>query len=152
MTKKQETAPWELKELPVAPAEDNSANTDHTKIIRKYYREPIFENDRVCAEINGRTYMIYDIGNLGVSIIAPSFGGFLPGAVHTVTLHLSNTTISLQGTIAHVSPLEASGDCRCGIKFTDLSPKDEQVLEHFLTAHHARLFGGTSSHADLGWD
>lgn len=156
MTKKktghEEPAHWELTELPVAPAGTNPADEDLQKIIRKNYREPIIDDDPVFAEINGRTHRVCDIGNRGLGLIVPCFGGFLAGSLHAVTLHLGKKTISLQGTVTHVSPIEASGECHCGIEFIGLNPEDEHTLQHFLTTHHASLFDKTSLPADPGWD
>jgi hypothetical protein len=157
MTKKksgpEEAAPWELKDLPVAPAGANLADAiDLQKIIRKNYREPILDDDTVYAEIDGRTHRVCDVGNRGLGLIVPSLGGFLTGTPYSVTLHAGGNTIALRGKVTHISPSETSGECHCGIEFVDLSKKDEQALHHFLTTHHARLFGGTSRPADLGLD
>lgn len=147
-----ETVRWELTELPVAPAGTKPANADLPKIIREKYREPIVADDQIYVEINGRNYRICDIGNRGLGITIPSFGGFLAGSVHTVMLHIDGKTISLQGIVTHVSPLENSGESHCGIEFIGMSQDDGQILQNFLTAHHARLFGETSRSVDLGRD
>ena len=143
---------WELKDLPAAATGHKPAGADLSEIIREKYREPIVADDQIYAEINGRNHRISDIGNRGLGIIIPSFGGFLAGSVHSVTLHIDGKIISLQGIVAHVSPHESSGECHCGIEFIGMSQKDEQILQNFLTTHHARLFGETSRSADLGRD
>ncbi len=154
MTKKksgtEETAPWELTDLPVAPAGANPADADLQKIIRKNYREPILDDDTVCAEIDGRIHRVCDVGSRGLGLIVPSLGGFLAGAPHSVTLHIGDNTIALRGKVTHISPSETSGECHCGIEFIDLSQKDEHTLQHFLATHHARLFGETSRPAGPG--
>ena len=156
MTKKksspEETAPWELKSLPVAPVGAKPADADLKKIIRKNYREPILDDDTVCAEIDGHIHRVCDVGSRGLGLIVPSLGGFVTGAPYSVTLHVGDSTIALRGKVTHISPSETSGECHCGIEFIDLSKNDEHTLQHFLTAHHARLFGGTSRPADLGMD
>jgi hypothetical protein len=157
MTKKksdpEETTPWELKDLPAAPAGTGPADaSDLQKIIRKNYREPILDDDTVSAEIDGRTHRVCDVGSRGLGLIVPSLDSFLTGAPYSITLHAGDNTIALRGKITHISPSETSGECHCGIEFIDLSKKDEQTLQHFLTAHHARLFGGTNRSADLGLD
>ncbi len=148
MTKKtsghEDPAHWELTELPVAPAGAKPADDNLQEIIRKNYREPIIDDDPVSVEINGRTHRVCDIGNRGLGLIVPCFGGFVAGSLHAFTLQLSKKSISLQGTVTHVSPIEASGECHCGIEFIGLSPEDEHTLQNFLTAHHARLFNKTS--------
>lgn len=154
MTKKkaghEEPEHWELTELPVAPAGATPTDADLQKIIRKNYREPIVDDDPVCAEINGRTHRVCDIGSSGLGLIVPSFGGFLAGSLHAITLHLDKDTLTIQGTVTHVSPIETSGECHCGIEFTDLGEKDAQALQHFLTAHHASIFDKTSRPAGPG--
>lgn len=156
MTKKdsgpEEITPWELTDLPVAPPGAAPATAELQKIIRKHYREPILDDDPVCAEIDGRTHRVSDIGSRGLGLTAPSLDGFLAGAPCSITLHIGDNTIALRGKITHVSPGETSGECHCGIEFINLSQKDEQALQRFLTEHHARLFGGTSRSADLGRD
>jgi len=156
MTKKEsgtdEIAPWELTDLPVAPAGGTPAATELQKIIRKHYREPILDDDTVCAEIDGRTHRVSDIGSRGLGLTVPTLGTLQAGAPCSIVLHIGDNTIALSGRITHVSPSETTGDCHCGIEFIDLSPKDEQALQRFLTEHHARLFGGTSRPADPGWD
>jgi hypothetical protein len=148
----EDTTPWELADLPVAPVGTKPGDADLKKIIRKNYREPILDDDTVCAEIDGCMHRVCDVGNRGLGLIVPSLGGFLTGATCRVTLHVGDNTIALRGKVTHISPSETSGECHCGIEFIDLSQKDEQTLQHFLTAHHARLFGGTSRPADLGLD
>ena len=148
----EEIAPWEFTDLHVAPAGANPADADLKKIIRKNYREPIADDDPVCAEIDGLTHRVCDIGSRGLGLIVPSLGGFLAGTPYNITLHIGDNTIALRGKVTHVSPSETSGKCLCGIEFIDLSQKDEHILQHFLTAHHAGLFGGTSGPADLGRD
>ena len=156
MTKKkigtEEIPPWELTDLPVAPSGATSAGADLQKIIRKNYREPILDDDPVTAEIDGLPHRICDIGSHGLGLIVPSLGGFLAGTLYSITLHIGDNTITLRGKVTHISPSDASGECHCGIEFVELKQKDEQTLQHFLTAHHARLFGGTSHSADLGRD
>lgn len=156
MTKKEngteEIEPWELTDLPVPPAGVTPADTDLKKIIRKNYREPIAEDDPVCAEIDGLTHRVCDIGSRGLGLIIPSRGDFLAGTAYSITLHIGDNTVTLRGKVTHISPSEPSGECHCGIEFIELSQQDEQTLQHFLTAHHARLFGGTSRSADLGRD
>jgi len=156
MTKKksgsEEITPWELKDLPVAPVGTEPVDADLPKIIRKNYREPILENDAVCAEIDGLAQRVCDIGNRGLGLIVPALDRFLAGAAYSVTLHIGDNTIALRGKVTHISPSETSGEYHCGIEFIDLSQKDEQALQHFLTAHHARLFDETSRSADLGRD
>lgn len=148
----EEIAPWEFTNLQTAPAGATLADTDLQKIIRKNYREPILDDDPVCAEINDRTHKVCDIGSRGLGLIVPSLDIFLAGTAYSITLHIGDNTIALQGKVTHISPSETSGECHCGIEFIDLSQKDEQTLQQFLTAHHARLFGGTSVSADLGRD
>lgn len=156
MTKKEsgteEIAPWELTGLPVAPDGATPAHTDLQKIIRKNYREPILDDDPVCAEIDGRTHRVCDIGSRGVGLLVPALGGFLAGTLYDITLHVGDNTIVLQGKVTHISPSETSGECHCGIEFIDLNKKDEQALQHFLSVHHAKLFGETSRPPDLGRD
>ena len=156
MTKKEskteEIVPWELTGLPVAPTRVGSADADLQKIIRKNYREPILDDDPVCAEIDGRSHRICDIGSRGLGLIIPALGSLLAGTAYSITLHIGDNTINLRGKVTHTSPSETSGECHCGIEFTDLSHTDEHTLQQFLTAHHARLFGGTSRSADLGRD
>ena len=156
MTKKdsgpKEITPWELTDLPVAPPGAAPAAAELQKIIRKHYREPILDDDPVCAEIDGHTHRVSDIGSRGLGLKAPSPDSFLAGTQCSITLHIGDNTIALRGKITHVSPGEASGECHCGIEFIDLSQKDEQALQRFLTEHHARLFSRTSSSADLGRD
>lgn len=156
MTKKEsgteEIAPWELRDLPVAPVGANPADAELKKIIRKNYREPILDDDPVGAEIDGLTHRVCDIGSRGLGLLVPALGGFLTGTAYSITLHIGDSAITLQGKVTHISPSETSGECHCGIEFIDLSKKDEQTLQHFLTAHHARLFGGRSRSADLGRD
>jgi len=148
----EEIAPWELTDLPAPPIGVNPADADLQKIIRKHYREPIAEDDPVRGEINGRTHRVCDIGSRGLALIVPSLDSFPAGTAYGITLHIGDNTIALQGKVTHTSPSETSGECHCGIEFIDLSKKDEQTLQHFLTAHHARLFGRTSGPADPGWD
>jgi hypothetical protein len=148
----EEIAPWEFTNLPAAPAGATLADADLQKIIRKNYREPILDDDPVCAEINDSTHKVCDIGSRGLGLIVPSLDVFLAGTAYSITLHIGDNTIALRGKVTHISPSEISGECHCGIEFIDLSPKDEQALQHFLAAHHARLFGGTSVPADLGRD
>ncbi|HIJ90294.1 MAG: PilZ domain-containing protein [Desulfobulbaceae bacterium] len=155
MTKKksgtEESAPWELTSLPVAPTGVNPADAaDLQKIIRKNYREPILDDDAVCAEIDGRTHRVCDIGGRGMGLIVPTLDSFPAGSPHSITLHIDDNTITLRGKVTHISPSETSGECHCGIEFIDLSKKDEHTLQYFLTAHHARLFGGTCRPADPG--
>ncbi|MFH1021212.1 MAG: PilZ domain-containing protein [Pseudomonadota bacterium] len=154
MTKKEhetkEIAPWELTDLPVAPTGANPVDADLQKIIRKNYREPILDDDPVCAEIDGFKHLVCDIGSRGLGLIVPSLDGFLSGTAYSITLHIGDNTITLRGKVTHTSPSENSGECHCGIEFIDLSQKDEQTLQHFLTAHHARLFGGASRPAGPG--
>ncbi len=156
MTKKEnepeEITPWELKGLPVAPTGAAPADADLKKIIRNNYREPIADDDPVCAEIDGITLRVCDIGSRGLGLIVPALDSFLAGSPYRLTLHIDDKTIDLHGKVTHISPSETSGECHCGIEFLDLSKKDEQTLQHFLTAHHARLFGPTSGPADLGRD
>jgi hypothetical protein len=156
MTKKEngteEISPWELTDLPVAPPGAAPAAADLQKIIRKHYREPILEDDPVCAEINGHTHRVSDIGSRGLGLIVPSRDGFLADASCSVTLHIGDNTITLSGRITHVSPSENTGEFHCGIEFINLSQNDEQALQRFLTEHHARLFSRTSRSADLGRD
>jgi len=148
----EEIGPWELKDLPVAPAGTNPTHADLQKIIRKNYREPIADADAVCAKIDGRTHRVYDIDSRGLGLIVPSLGVFLAGASYNITLHLGDNTIAFQGKATHISRHGISGECLCGIEFIDLNQKDEHTLQQFLAAHHARLFGGTSHLADLGRD
>ncbi|MDG4475256.1 PilZ domain-containing protein [Thiovibrio frasassiensis] len=156
MTKKEsgteEITPWELTGLPIAPAGGSPASGDLEKIIRKNYREPIAEDDTVCAEIDGRTHRVCDIGSRGMGLIVPALSGFLAGTLYGIMLHIDNNTITLRGKVTHISPSETSGECQCGIEFIELNPKDEEALQQFLTAHHARLFSTTSRSADLGRD
>lgn len=156
MTKKEseteEIVPWELTGLPVAPTEASSADADLRKIIRSNYREPILDDDQVCAEIDGRSHRICDVGSRGLGLIIPTLGSLLAGTVYSITLHIGDYTVNLRGKVTHTSPSETSGECHCGIEFIDLSHTDERTLQQFLTAHHARLFGGTSRSADLGRD
>lgn len=147
-----EITPWELTELPVAPAGATPAETDLKKIIRKNYREPILDDDPVCAEVDGATYRVCDIGSRGLGLIVPALDSFPEGSTYSLTLHIDANAISLKGKISHISPSETSGECHCGIEFVALNPTDEQALQTFLTTHHARLFGGTSRSADLGHD
>jgi hypothetical protein len=149
-TEHEEPAVWELTNLPAAPEGFNPADDDRPEIIRKNYREPIVDDDAVHAEINGRSHRVRDIGSHGLGLVVPSFGGFLAGSLHDVTLHLGPKTIYLQATVTHVSPIETPGECYCGIEFADLSPKDAQTLQQFLTTHHAKLFTKTSLPADPG--
>ena len=148
----EEIAPWEFTNLHAAPAGATLADADLQKIIRKNYREPILDDDPVCAEINDSTHKVCDIGSRGLGLIVPSLDVFLAGTAYSITLHIGDNTIALRGKVTHISPSETSGECHCGIEFIDLSQKDEQTLQHFLAAHHARLFGGTSVPADLGRD
>lgn len=149
----EETAPWELTELPVAPAGANPADADLKKIIRKNYREPIGEDDAVYAEIDGLIQRVCDIGSRGLGLIVPALDSFLAGTPYSITLHIGDNAIALRGKVTHISPSETSGECHCGIEFIDLSQKDEHALQHFLTAHHARLFSTTQHRsADLGRD
>lgn len=156
MTKKEsgpeETAHWELKDLPVAPAGASPADADLEKIIRKNYREPIADDDPVCAEIDGLTHRVCDIGSRGLGLILSSPGAFQAGSPCSITLHIGNNTITLRGKISHISPIETTGEYHCGIEFVNLGQNEEQTLQHFLTAHHTRLFGKTSGAADLGRD
>jgi len=156
MTKKEngteEISPWELTDLPVAPPGAAPTTAELQKIIRKHYREPILDDDPVCAEIDGHTHRVSDIGSRGMGLTVPSLGGFLAGAPCSITLHIGDNTIALSGRITHVSPSENTGDCHCGIEFVDLSQNDEQTLQRFLTEHHTRLFGKTNRSADLGRD
>lgn len=156
MTKKksepEETTPWELTDLPVAPVGAKPADADLKKIIRKNYREPILDDDTVCAEIDGHIHRVCDVGSRGLGLIVPSLGGFLTGTAYNVTLHVGDNTIALRGKVSHISPSEISGECHCGIEFIDMNQKDEHTLQHFLATHHARLFGKTSRPADLGLD
>ena len=156
MTKKEnepeEISPWELKGLAVAPTGACSSAADLQEIIRKNYREPILDDDPVCAEINDSTHKVCDIGSRGLGLIVPSRDVFLAGTAYSITLHIGDNTIALRGKVTHISPGETSGECHCGIEFIDLGKKDEQTLQRFLAAHHARLFGGTSVPADLGRD
>ncbi|MFA6498919.1 MAG: PilZ domain-containing protein [Desulfurivibrionaceae bacterium] len=156
MTKKErgteEIAPWELTDLPIPLAGSSPADADLQKIIRKNYREPILDDDPVRAEIDGLAHRVCDIGSRGLGLIVPSLDSFLAGTVYSITLHIGDNTITLRGKITHTSPSETSGECHCGIEFIDLSQKDEHALQHFLTAHHARLFGAISRLADLGRD
>jgi hypothetical protein len=139
-----ETGPWELRALPVAPAEGTRANADLQKIIRKNYREPITDGDAVCAKIDGLTYQVSDLGRSGLSLIVPTPEGFLAGSSRNIALHLGTEIIALRGRITHLSPRETSDEFHCGIEFIDLNPKDKQTLQNFLTAHHAKLFAKTS--------
>lgn len=148
----EETAHWELKDLPVAPAGVNAADADLEKIIRKTYREPIADDDRVCAEIDGLTHRVCDIGSRGLGLILSSPGAFQAGSSCSIALHIGNNTITLRGKISHISAIETSGEYHCGIEFISLGRDEEQTLQHFLTAHHARLFGKASGAADLGRD
>ena len=156
MTKKdsgpEEITPWELTDLPVAPAGAAPAATELQKIIRRHYREPILDDDPVCAGIDSHTHRVSDIGSRGLGLTVPALGGFLAGASCSITLHIGDNTITLSGRITHVSPSENTGECHCGIEFIDLSQNDEQALQRFLTEHHARLFRGTNRSADLGRD
>jgi len=157
MTKKkngtEETEPWELADVLAAPRGANAVDAaDLKKIIRKNYREPIADDDLASAEIDGRTLRVCDIGSHGLGLIVPSLGGFLAGTPYSITLHIGDNAIALRGKVTHVSPSETSGECHCGIEFIDLKPKDERILQHFLIAHHARLFGETNRSADLGRD
>lgn len=148
----EEIAPWEFTELHTAPAGATLADADLEKIIRKNYREPILDDDPVRAEIDGASHRVCDIGSRGLGLIVPSLDGFPAGAPYSITLHIGDNTLALRGKVTHISPSEISGECHCGIEFIDLSKKDEQTLQHFLTEHHARLFGGTNRSADLGRD
>lgn len=152
MSKKEngtgEITPWELADLPVAPPGASPTDADLKKIIRKNYREPILDDDPVCAEIDGQTHRISDIGSRGLGLIIPAYSGLLAGTSYSITLHILDNAITLRGKITHISPSETSGECHCGIEFIDLSQKDEQILHDFLVDHHARLFGGTSRSAD----
>lgn len=156
MTKKtsgtEDITPWELTGLPAAPDGANPAATDLQKIIRKNYREPIAEDDPIRAEIDGRSHRVCDIGNRGLSLIVPSLDTFQTGTPHRITIQIGDDTITCRGKVTHISPSETSGECHCGIEFLDLSKKDEHTLQHFLAAHHARLFAETNRSADLGRD
>ena len=156
MTKKkngaEEIAPWELTDLPAAPTGTTTTAADLQKIIRKNYREPILDDDPINAEIDGLPHRVCDIGSRGLGLIVASLDGFLAGTPHSITLHIGDNTITLQGRVTHISPSETSGECHCGIEFIDLKQKDEQTLQYFLTAHHARLFGEISHSADLDRD
>lgn len=148
----KEIAPWELTDLPAAPAGANPADSaDLQKILRKKYREPIADGDAVCVEIEGLTHPVRDIGSRGLALIVPALDFFQAGVSYHLTLHIGDNTIALRGKVTHLSPSETSDKCHCGIEFIDLGQEDEQTLSHFLTAHHARLFGGTSRPADRPW-
>ncbi|MBU4118051.1 MAG: PilZ domain-containing protein [Proteobacteria bacterium] len=148
----EETAHWELKDLPVAPDGATPTAADLEKIIRKNYREPIADDDPVCAEIDGLTHRVCDIGSRGLGLILSSPGAFQAGSSCSITLHIGNNTITLRGKTTHISPIETSGEYHCGIEFINLGQNEEQTLQHFLTAHHIRLFGKTSDAADRGRD
>ena len=156
MTKKESgtehIAPWELTALPIAPDGASPASADLQKIIRKNYREPMLDDDPVRAEIEGISHRVCDIGNRGLGLIVPSLDSFPAGAAYSITLHIGDNTITLHGKVTHISPSETSGECHCGIELIDLNQNDEQTLQQFLTAHHAKLFGAINRSADLGRD
>lgn len=147
-----EIEPWEFTALHVVPAGAPLADADLQKIIRKNYREPMLDEDQVRAEIEGASHRICNIGSRGLGLIVPSLSGFLAGSSYGITLHIGDNTLALRGKVTHISPSEISGECHCGVEFIDLSKEDEQTLHHFLTEHHARLFGGTNDPVDLGRD
>lgn len=132
-----EIEPWELKDMPVGAGAENPP----IDIIRQNYREPISSDDLVRAEINGTVYPVNDMGSRGLGITVPSLDSFKTGSPCRILLHIGDNTLELNGTIAHTSPSEATGDCRCGIDITKVPANQQTLLQQFLLAHHERLFG-----------
>ncbi len=134
-----EIEPWELKDF--SPAASTRDDLALGKIVRESYREPIQEDEQLFARIDGQSYRIIDIGSSGVGIAVSSLAEFPAGTVCAMQLHIGGDTIVLEGTVAHTSPSEKTGEFHCGVKFTGLDKNSERILQKFLTAHHASLFG-----------
>lgn len=131
--------PWEFKGLPSAPPGTSALNPK--SIVRNSFRQPILEEESVHAEIDGHMYKLIDIGSHGLGIAVPHPAAFSAGARCVLRLHLANGRLDLEGEITHTSPGGESGEYRCGIKLLDMTQANEEKLQQFLTAHHAKLFG-----------
>ncbi|MFZ5776009.1 MAG: PilZ domain-containing protein [Thermodesulfobacteriota bacterium] len=113
-------------------------------VVRRNYREPISTEDTVRAEIDGADYAVIDMGSHGLGIMVPSRDTFTVGEPCRVLLHIGDNTLELHGAIAHISPSENAGEWRCGIGIQRIMANHQAMLQQFLLAHHARLFGDST--------
>lgn len=134
-----EIEPWEFKGLPAA-SPDAAGSSNPESIVRKSFRHPI-EKETVYAEIDDRMYKIVDITSHGLGMVVSHPAAFSAGMRCDLRLHLPEGRLNMRGEITHTSSSNKSGEYRCGVMLLDMNPHNEQKLQQFLDAHHARLFG-----------
>ncbi len=109
------------------------AGKDPNPLVRQSFRVPISGPESVQIIIRQKTYEVSDLNQGGVGILSENEFNFESGEIlnacelRLTTMHLTGLT----GRVVHCSSAE-SGRLRYGIQWTDLGPRETEILDEFL--------------------
>jgi hypothetical protein len=110
------------------------------EIVRKYFRLPASNPDKLKVKINDQQYDIIDILSEGIGIHLPRPGIFSVGKeLNSIKLTVQGRIFKLHGEIIHISPYE-HGNYRCGIKFINQDKESERIISEYIEINRAKLF------------
>ena len=126
-----------LNRIVYVPMDNNSQLEE---IVRKYFRLPTSNPDKVKVQINDQQYDIIDIANEGIGIHLPLLGIFSAGKeLNSIKLTVQGRIFKLHGEIVHISPYDY-GNYRCGIKFIYQDEEIERIISEYIKINRAKLF------------
>ncbi|MCP4020387.1 MAG: PilZ domain-containing protein [Desulfobacteraceae bacterium] len=130
-----------------------SEDTDIPKIVRKSFRIPVEERDKISVTIRGKSYPLSDISMSGVRIYPAEKTDFtVDKKIESCKLHIYDTTITgLTGEIVHFS-LNSGEQWQYGIKWIDLDKGQKDQLSQNILSMKEKLLQDSNDNFDNNKD
>ena len=107
-------------------------SVEELEISRKSFRTPIGDSDDITLQINDQPFEIVNVTPKGIGIGINATDVFSIGQmIDTISLALEGTSLTFQGVVRHISPMEPDGFL-CGIELIKPSEDNERKLRKFI--------------------
>ncbi len=110
-------------------------------VIRKTFRVPLSGTDVLNAQINSKSYDLFNVSETGICIQLKTSDLFLVGdRLDNIKLTLDELSLNVAGIVMHVSPSEY-GHYLCGIRLVEMTVTGQRKLKKFVKSNRRKLLG-----------